>query len=115
MRQLEEMDVIIWRVFASVMVGILAVYMVKAFLGSEVFPWWHLGTLAIAWKMGDCTRFFQTVLARVQRILRRGCATLVRATSRVKSAASVSNSLARKQGRLRRAPALFQTTTNKAA
>ena len=112
MKQLEEMDVIIWRVFASVMAGILAVSMVKAVLGTGAFPWRHLATLAIAWKMGDCTRFFRTILAGVRRILLRGCATPVRVTSRVKSAAK-DYSLARKQGRLRRAPALFTVNPNK--
>ena len=114
MRQLEEMDVIIWRVFALVMAGILAISMVKAVLGSGVFPWWHLATLAIAWKMGDCSSAFQAILAKVRRFVRRGCATLAGVTTRVKSAAK-DYSLARKQGRLRRVPALFNETTKKAA
>ncbi|MBQ5979428.1 MAG: hypothetical protein IJL58_05360 [Bacteroidales bacterium] len=115
MRQLEEMDVVIWRVVASVTAGILAVCLVKAVMGKMEFPWWHLATLAIAWKMGDCSRAFSAILARLRRYYRQGRATWRSVASRVKSAAKVSNSLARKQGRLRRVPALFDSTTNEAA
>lgn len=114
MKQLEELDVIIWRMFALLMVGVMIISLVKAITGRGVFPWWHLATLAIAWKMGDCSSAFQAILAKVQRFVRRGCATLAGVTSRVKSAAK-DYSLARKQGRLRRVPALFNETTKKAA
>lgn len=114
MKQLEEIDVVIWRVVASVTAGILAVCLVKAILGKGVFPWWHLATFTIAWKMGDCDRAFRAILVRARRSARKGGATLAKVAVRVKSAAK-DYSLARKQGRLRRVPALFESSTNKAA
>ena len=115
MRTIEGMDRAVWRAVAVLTAGTLAVCVVRTILGKGDFPWWHLATLAIAWRMGDCGRAFLAILARLQRFCQQVSATWAGVASRVKSAATFSNSLARKQGRLRRVPALFKRMTEKAA
>lgn len=106
MKSIEEMDAAVWRVVAVLTSGALAVSLVKTVMGKGIFPWWHLATLAIAWRMGDCSRAFSAISARGRRIIRKGYRPLARAAYSVKSAV-INYSHARRQGRLGSAPALF--------
>lgn len=105
MKSIEELDAAVWKVVALIAAGVLAVCMVRTIMGMGDFPWWHLATLAIAWRMGDCSRALLAIRARAGRFIRKGYRPLARMAFRVKSA--VNDSLARTKGRLRGAPALF--------
>ncbi len=115
MKSIEEMDVIVWRTVALLIAGTLAVSLLTSVFSGKEFPWWHLATLAIAWRMGDCGRFFRTMFIRSLVLVRNGYRPLARLATRVKRAVGSINSHARIQGRLSGSPALFESTTEKAA
>ncbi len=115
MKSIEEMDVAVWRAVALLTAGALAVSLLTSVISGKEFPWWHLATLAIAWRMGDCTRAFRVIAARALILIRKGYRPLARLANRVKRAVGSINSHARIQGRLGGSPALFKRTTEKAA
>lgn len=115
MKSIEEMDVTVWRAVALLTAGALAVSLIRSVISGSVFPWWHLATLAIAWRMGDCGRLFVRIYSRSLILFRKGLWSLARLANRVKRAVSSGNSHARIQGRLGGSPALFNGTTEKAA
>ena len=115
MKSIEEMDVTVWRAVALLTAGALAVSLLTSVISGKEFPWWHLATLAIAWRMGDCSRALLAIRARAGRFIRKGYRPLARLAFRVKSAVGSINSHARIQGRLGGSPALFKRTTENAA
>lgn len=81
---MERTTVGIWRVLAVVIAVALMVNAVQAVAGKAEFAWWHLGTLGIAYILGECRDWIRRLAAgaRLLRLRWRGCS--VRKTIRTR-------------------------------
>lgn len=73
--RMERTSVGIWRVLAVVIAVALMVNAVQAVAGKAEFAWWHLGTLGIAYILGECRDWIRRLAAsaRLLRLRWRGC------------------------------------------
>ena len=73
--RMERTTVGIWRVLAVVIAVALMVNAVQAVAGKAEFAWWHLGTLGIAYILGECRAWIRRLAAgaRLLRLRWRGC------------------------------------------
>lgn len=73
--RMERTTVGIWRVLAVVVAVALMVNAVQAVAGKAEFAWWHLGTLGIAFILGECRDWIRRLAAgaRLLRLRWRGC------------------------------------------
>lgn len=74
-KKMERTSVGIWRVFAVVVAVALAANAAQAMAGKAEFAWWHLGTLGIAYILGECRDWIRRLAAgaRLLRLRWRGC------------------------------------------
>ncbi len=74
-KKMERTSVGIWRVLAVVIAVALMVNAVQAVAGKAEFAWWHLGTLGIAYILGECRDWIRRLAAgaRLLRLRWRGC------------------------------------------
>ncbi len=104
MKSINSLTVSIWRVLAAVLAITMAVYAVEAASGNAEFPWWHLPSLWITWKMGRCGEFLRVIFALRSRPVRQD--SVVKERRPAKDTLSEST-----QGRLRRSTALLEKRT----
>lgn len=73
--RMERTTVGIWRVLAVVVAVALMVNAVQAVAGKAEFAWWHLGTLGIAFILGEGRDWIRRLAAgaRLLRLRWRGC------------------------------------------
>ena len=73
--RMERTTVGIWRVLAVEIAVAAVAYAVQAVAGKAEFAWWHLGTLGIAYILGECRDWIRRLAAgaRLLRLRWRGC------------------------------------------